>query len=162
MYFHGALFAKFLEKHPEYQVYNNLFPNYANETQLGTWTYEEHVQDYVENFDLDYISYDLYPYYENPGFELWIENLRIVADAGRSNNKDYWVVTQANNQRENVFTSIFACAKNLQTWVKFKVSDAEAIVTEHSAEGSFVLQPDSEGYYRITIENAAYSFVIVE
>lgn len=291
MYFHGELTAKLLEKHPEYQVYNNLFPNYANEKQLGTWTYEEHVQDYVENFDLDYISYDHYPYDDTPGFELWMENLRIVADAGRANNKDYWVVTQANNQRENVFTSIeqlrmqvntalafgytvinwacwnpgwfynnicdangnkteqydkvkqvnaeinqlspvfmkyknldaniigyenrelgdfyvkddnaidqdiftdfqtaektesavlcgyfekrigegnammfvnisdFVCEKDAQTWVKFKVADAEAIVTEHTTAGSFVLHPDSEGYYKVTVANAEYSFVTVE
>ena len=56
----------------------------------------------------------------------------------------------------------FACAKNPQTWVKFKVADSDVIVTEHTTAGSSVLQPDSDGYYKVVVENAEYSFVTVE
>jgi hypothetical protein len=46
--------------------------------------------------------------------------------------------------------------------VYFKVSASDAIVTEHTAHGSYVLTPNADGYYRLSIENAEYSFVTVE
>ena len=46
--------------------------------------------------------------------------------------------------------------------VFFKVSNPDAVVTEHTAHGSFVLKPDADGYYKISVENAEYSFVTVE
>lgn len=41
--------------------YINLFPNYANEQQLGTPTYEEHVRRFVDEVDTDVLSMDHYP-----------------------------------------------------------------------------------------------------
>ena len=46
--------------------------------------------------------------------------------------------------------------------VKFKISAENAVVTEHTAHGSYILKPDADGYYKVSVENAAYSFVTVE
>ncbi|MBM3476295.1 MAG: hypothetical protein FJX75_23735 [Armatimonadetes bacterium] len=42
-------------------TYINLFPNYANQQQLGTETYEEHVARFMEEVDPDVLSMDHYP-----------------------------------------------------------------------------------------------------
>jgi hypothetical protein len=47
--------------HPGKLAYVNLFPNYANEQQLGTETYEEHVRRFVDEVDPDVLSMDHYP-----------------------------------------------------------------------------------------------------
>ena len=42
-------------------AYINLFPNYANEQQLGTKTYDEHLRRFVEEVGVDVLSMDHYP-----------------------------------------------------------------------------------------------------
>jgi hypothetical protein len=41
--------------------YVNLFPNYANEQQLGAKTYDEHVARFADEVDTDVLSMDHYP-----------------------------------------------------------------------------------------------------
>ena len=41
--------------------YINLFPNYANENQLGTQTYDEHVKRFVDEVGVQVLSMDHYP-----------------------------------------------------------------------------------------------------
>ena len=41
--------------------YINLFPNYANEQQLGAKTYDEHVARFADEVDTDVLSMDHYP-----------------------------------------------------------------------------------------------------
>jgi hypothetical protein len=41
--------------------YINLFPNYANQQQLGTKTYDEHVRRFVQEVGVDVLSMDHYP-----------------------------------------------------------------------------------------------------
>ena len=294
-WFYNSLTEKIYENHEDYQVYINLFPNYANSSQLGSATYAEHVDEYVKQVNIDYISYDHYMYQHDSGkrvdFNLGMENMRIVADAGRASNKDYWVVVMANSNDPATFTSTdklrmqantalafgytvinWACwnpgwfynnivdasgnkteqydkvklvnseintlspvfmkyksidaniigAKNSEcpsfysnddnvidqnvfmnvsmskeatssvlcgyfekrigegsammfvnitdpmceeknsAAVKFKISDPDAVVTEHTSYGSYILTPDADGNYKISVENAEYSFVTVE
>lgn len=42
-------------------AYVNLFPNYASPAQLGTPTYEEHVRQFMREFQPDVLSMDHYP-----------------------------------------------------------------------------------------------------
>ena len=42
-------------------AYINLFPNYANEQQLGTTSYDEHVGRFLEEVRVDVLSMDHYP-----------------------------------------------------------------------------------------------------
>ena len=41
--------------------YINLYPNYANEKQLGTKSYDEHVRRFIEEVGVDVLSMDHYP-----------------------------------------------------------------------------------------------------
>jgi hypothetical protein len=56
----AAINAHFLSKDPARLPFINLFPNYANEAQLGTKTYEEHVQKFCEIVKPRILSYDHY------------------------------------------------------------------------------------------------------
>ncbi len=49
-----------LEADPDSLPYINLFPNYANEAQLGTKTYEEHVDRFMKEVRPKVLSYDHY------------------------------------------------------------------------------------------------------
>lgn len=49
------------EARPGKLAYINLFPTYANEAQLGTPTYDEHVRRFVEEVGIDVLSMDHYP-----------------------------------------------------------------------------------------------------
>jgi hypothetical protein len=46
---------------PSKLAYINLYPNYANQQQLGTETYEGHVRRFVDEVDPDVLSMDHYP-----------------------------------------------------------------------------------------------------
>ena len=54
------------------------------------------------------------------------------------------------------------CATKETATVFFKVSAENAVVTEHTSYGSYILTPDADGNYKISVENAEYSFVTVE
>jgi hypothetical protein len=105
-----------VEKHFENQfAYLNLYPNYASfaknnaeETinQLGTKTYQEHIDKYCENVSADYISYDFYPYsYENCSIGKMYENLRIVAEACLRSGRSLWIIPQVNTLKPELIMS---------------------------------------------------------
>jgi hypothetical protein len=48
-------------RHPGKFGYINLFPNYASPTQLGTATYDEHVEKFVREVEPEVLSMDHYP-----------------------------------------------------------------------------------------------------
>ena len=54
------------------------------------------------------------------------------------------------------------CVDKASATVSFKVSKANSIVTLHTANGSYLLYPNADGYYRISVENAEYAFVTVD
>lgn len=94
-------------------AYLNLYPNYgmlAKNTeeeigkQLGTDTYEQYIDQYCRNVPTDYISCDFYPYSRN--IKDFYDNLRVVSDACRKHNKDFWIVLQVNSHREDATISI--------------------------------------------------------
>lgn len=109
-WFYDSIVNKIYEIHEDYQVYINLFPNYANSSQLGSHTYQEHVDEYVKQVNVDYISYDHYMYQHDGGteceFGLAIENMHIVGNACRDNDKDFWIVVQANSNNPETFTPV--------------------------------------------------------
>lgn len=91
---------------PNQFPYLNLYPNYASVSQnnaqetvnqLGTATYNEHIQKYCENVPVDYICYDFYLYSIN--VTKHYENLRVVADACRNTGRSMWIVLQVNSNK---------------------------------------------------------------
>ena len=84
----------------------NLFPNYANSTQLGSATYTEHIAEYVRRINTDYICYDHYMYRDRiADLPAFIGNLSAAADACRKNNRDHWAVIQVNSNQPEVILS---------------------------------------------------------
>ncbi len=70
--------------------YINLFPTYANEQQLGTKTYQAHVDSFVATVPVPFISFDHYPV-TNTGLRPdWYENLEIISAAARKAGKPFW------------------------------------------------------------------------
>ena len=70
--------------------YLNLFPNYANEQQLGTKTYKEHVDLFVAEVPVQLLSFDHYPVVGDSLRSGWYENLEIISDAARKSDKPFW------------------------------------------------------------------------
>lgn len=103
----------------------NLFPIYANAQQLGTESYKEYVDEFVNKFDTDYIAVDVYPLTnENTTMPSYLKNLDIVGTASRESNRDFWIFIQSmpfNNMRapseEDMRFQVYSClsfgAKNI-------------------------------------------------
>jgi hypothetical protein len=70
--------------------YLNLFPNYASEQQLGTKTYKEHVDLFIEEVPLQILSFDHYPVVGDSLRANWYENLEIISAAARKAGKPFW------------------------------------------------------------------------
>jgi hypothetical protein len=70
--------------------YLNLFPNYANEQQLGTKTYKEHVDLFIAEVPIQQLSFDHYPVVGDSLRSCWYENLEIFSEAARKAGKPFW------------------------------------------------------------------------
>jgi hypothetical protein len=70
--------------------YLNLFPNYASEEQLGTKTYQEHVDLFVNEVPVQFISFDHYPILGDSVRANWYENLEIISEAAGKAGKPFW------------------------------------------------------------------------
>jgi hypothetical protein len=97
---------RYHELFPGQLPYVNLYPIYASTlpsggspegqsaiSQLGTTSYKEHIDKYVELVDTDYICFDSYPF--TGPFATYLENLDIVAAACRQSGRDMWVIIQS-------------------------------------------------------------------
>ncbi len=73
---------------PERGVMINLFPTYASAAQLGTSTYQEHLDKYIEIVKPDYISYDHYHFRKTENRKGFFENIEIVRDTAIANELD--------------------------------------------------------------------------
>ncbi|MFO7975594.1 MAG: hypothetical protein R6V12_13265, partial [Candidatus Hydrogenedentota bacterium] len=72
--------------------YINLFPNYANEKQLGTPTYDEHVRRFVEIVEPGVLSMDHYPLFHpgRDGREAYCTNLAVLRKYALQENIPFW------------------------------------------------------------------------
>lgn len=70
--------------------YINLFPNYANEEQLGTKTYREYVNLFIKEVPIKHLSFDHYPVIGDSLRKRWYENLEIFSEEARKAGKSFW------------------------------------------------------------------------
>lgn len=93
--------------------YLNLFPNYANSAQLGTSTYREYVNTFMNEIPLKFYSFDHYPI-KGTGDSIrfmrenWYENLEIFADEANKVGKPFWAFALAtaiyfDNEKKNLY-----------------------------------------------------------
>lgn len=127
---YGKVFNKVNTLFPNQFPYLNLYPNYASVSentaeqtvsQLGTATYEEHIERYCSLVPADYICFDYYPYASNiPGF---YSNLKVVSDAARNTGRSMWIVLQVNSNKPEKWIS-----KNM---LRFQAFNAMAFGAEN-------------------------------
>lgn len=102
----NAVAKRYEAKFPGQLAFVNLYPIYANTapsgiapelqkapSQLGTASYQEHIDRYVREVDTDYICFDSYPF--TGPFAGYLENLDIVGKACRASGRDLWVIIQS-------------------------------------------------------------------
>lgn len=70
--------------------YINLFPNYANEEQLGTKEYKDYVHQFIQKVPVKILSFDNYPIKETTLEKKWYQNLEIFSEEARLANKPFW------------------------------------------------------------------------
>jgi len=75
--------------------YINLFPNYANAGQLGTATYQEHLDRFVKEVPVPWISFDHYPVVGKTLRGEWYENLEQVRATAKAAKKPFWAFALA-------------------------------------------------------------------
>lgn len=80
----------------------NLYPNYASipkntdseaASQLGNASYLEHIEQYINEIDCDYICFDFYPF-TGRSYLSYVQNMDEVANACRKSKRDMWVIIQ--------------------------------------------------------------------
>lgn len=91
----GEVVAYLRKKDPRHPAYINLFPNYASEEQLGTPTYEQHVEEFIKTVRPFAVSYDHYHFLkgsDRPGF---FANLEIVRRLSIQYGLPFWQIVLA-------------------------------------------------------------------
>ena len=93
----AAVSKAFLIATPGKVPYINLFPNYTSQRQLGTETYEEHVEMYVTSVDPPIISYDHYALMEyEPLRKGYFANLETIRRASLKYKRPFWNIVLSN------------------------------------------------------------------
>jgi len=73
-------------------AYINLFPNYANAQQLGTDSYDEHVQRFIKETNIDVLSMDHYPMFrpDADGRDHYCKNLEVMRRESLKAGIPFW------------------------------------------------------------------------
>jgi len=74
----GRVVSYLREKDPDRLAYINLFPTYASVEQLGTSTYEEHVEKFMDMVKPGLLSYDHYHFFTDRDGPDYFYNLGII------------------------------------------------------------------------------------
>ncbi len=76
-------------------IYANLFPDYANNEQLGAKTYREYVDKYINMFQPKILSFDYYPFL-NTGFrDTYFQNLELIRESALKAGIPFWSFTMS-------------------------------------------------------------------
>jgi len=117
----------------EHPCYINLFPDYAAPQQLGTETYQQHIDRFLAEVPVTFLSFDYYPIWDYKVRESWYENLEIVAKASREKGIPFWAFANVSNHwhyppattehlRFQQFTNLAYGAQTLQYFPYWKPS----------------------------------------
>lgn len=81
---------RLMEQVPGCFPYINLFPNYANQAQLGTPTYEEHVRRFLEVVRPPILSFDHYPLVGEGLRPNYYQNLEVIRRLSLEAGIPFW------------------------------------------------------------------------
>ena len=104
----------------------NLFPNYANQQQLGNKNYQEHIDEFFSTVEPPYASVDIYPCDTTGLYGGYMDNLDVFASACRRTKTPFSVYLQSVSFAASKRTP---SEKDLewQTWCIRSFGAAEAI-----------------------------------
>jgi hypothetical protein len=74
----------------EHWTYVNLLPTYATPQQLGTATYQEHVERFFAEFPVQIMTFDHYPGMHKAYDTNWYDNLAIISKTCEKAKKPFW------------------------------------------------------------------------
>ncbi|MBW8360041.1 MAG: beta-galactosidase [Weeksellaceae bacterium] len=75
---------------PKHPVYVNLYPNYAQNTQMKSSSYVDYLSKYVNTVPVDFISFDNYPLMNGTVHPGWYGNLELIRNVSILSNKNFW------------------------------------------------------------------------
>ena len=96
--------------------YVNLFPNFADSTQLGTTNYKEYVQEYIRQIPVQFVSFDYYPVLKDRIFKNWYENLELIAIESKKAGLPFWAFALTTNYDNDHVTPQTIAAMRLQVY----------------------------------------------
>ena len=89
----GKIIAEIERQDPKHPGYINLFPNYADEEQLGAATYDEHLARYIAEVKPPLVSYDHYCLMEDGARRTgYYPNLAAVRRRSMEAGLDFWQI----------------------------------------------------------------------
>jgi len=100
----------------EHFCYVNLFPIHASDKQLGTESYEEYVQEYLNQIPVQFISFDHYPIYKDHISSSWYRNLEVISKKSREGGKPFWAFVLTTNYDNDHVTPQTIAAMRLQAF----------------------------------------------
>lgn len=91
----GEIGRKIKELDDENFIYVNLRPADATYEQMGTDSYTEYINEYIQEIPVDFVSFDKYPcQIAEDGslyvLDFWYDNLQQIYDLAKSVGKDFW------------------------------------------------------------------------
>lgn len=96
--------------------YVNLFPNFADSTQLGTKNYNEYVQEYIRQIPVQFVSFDYYPVLKDRLSKTWYENLELIATESKKAGLPFWAFALTTNYDNDHLTPQTIAAMRLQVY----------------------------------------------
>lgn len=87
----------FRKADPDGLAYVNLLPTYANSKQLGTASYEEYLESFIQTVHPSFMSYDHYALIDDGTIRSgYFQNLEAMRKAALKHNMPFWNVVLAN------------------------------------------------------------------
>jgi hypothetical protein len=96
--------------------YVNMFPDFADSSQLGTKSYLEYVQEYLKQLPIQFVSFDYYPVMKDRLSKSWYENLELIAAESRKAGKPFWAFALTTNYDNDHVTPQTLAAMRLQVY----------------------------------------------
>lgn len=96
--------------------YVNLFPNFADSTQLGTKSYLKYVKEYTDKVPVQFLSFDYYPVMKDRLSKTWYENLEQISAEAKKVNKPFWAFALTTNYDDGHLTPQTLASMRLQVY----------------------------------------------
>jgi len=112
----GAWARKIQSVDNKHFCYVNLFPNFADSSQLGTKSYTDYLDAYVKELPLQFMSFDYYPVFKDHLSTSWYQNLEQVSLVSGETGIPFWAFALTTNYDEDHVTPQTLSAIRLQVY----------------------------------------------